>query len=261
MNGFRPRGLVIRTPEGVAFSVPLAGPYSRFLAYTVDLVAVIVLDMLLMLALSPLGLLGGDFVGALATLGFFLLNIGYGIVLEWFWGGKTLGKWLLRLRVMDAAGLRLKFNQVFMRNLFRAVDIMPAFYLLGGMACALSRLNQRLGDYVANTVVVRTPPAARFGEDLLGAGKYNSLREHPHVEARLRQQTSPVEVAVAIEAILRRDGLDPAARLDLFAELAEHFRNKATFPESALLGLTDEQFVRNVVDSLYRSQTGQGNHS
>ena len=256
MNGFRPRGLVIRTPEGVAFSVPLAGPYSRFLAYTIDLMVIAALMLVLLKILAVLSLLGGDIAGALATLGYFLISMGYGILLEWFWGGRTLGKWLLRLRVMDAAGLRLKFNQVFMRNLLRAVDMLPIFYLVGGMACALSRLNQRLGDYVANTVVVRTPPAPAFSDSLLGAGKYNSLRDHPQIEARLRQQTAPMEVAVAIEAILRRDSLDPAARLTLFAELAEHFRGKAAFPEPALLGLTDEQFVRNVVDSLYRGQKG-----
>ncbi len=255
MNGFRPRGLVIRTPEGVSFAVPLAGPYSRFLAYTIDLTVVVVLGMIMMQVLAPLRLLGGDIAGALAILGYFLISMGYGILAEWFWGGKTLGKWLLRLRVMDAAGLRLRFNQIFLRNLLRAVDMLPAFYLVGGTVCALSRLNQRLGDYVANTVVVRTPPAAGFSDSLLGAGKYNSLREHPHIEARLRQQTAPMEIAVAIEAILRRDSLDPAARLALFAELAEHFRCKAAFPESALLGLTDEQFVRNVIDSLYCGQT------
>jgi uncharacterized RDD family membrane protein YckC len=255
VNGFRPRGLVIRTPEGVAFSVPLAGPYSRFLACAVDLTAVAVLDMLVMRALTLFVLLGVDLAGAMAILCYFLISMGYGILLEWFWGGRTLGKWLLRLRVMDAAGLRLKFEQVFMRNLMRAVDMLPVFYLVGGAACGLSKLNQRLGDYVANTVVVRTPPAAEIREGLLGPDKYNSLREHPHVEARLRQQTAPTEVAVAVEAILRRDGLEPAARLELFAELAEHFRGKAAFPESALLGLTDEQFVRNVVDSLYRGQT------
>lgn len=256
MNGFRPRGLVIRTPEGVAFSVPLAGPYSRFLAFVIDLVTITAINMVAMTVVAPLGIFGGDALGALAILAYFLISMGYGIVLEWFWEGKTLGKWLLRLRVMDAAGLRLKFNQVFMRNLFRAVDMLPAFYLVGGAACALTRLNQRLGDYVANTVVVRTPPPVAFNESLLGAGKYNSLREHPHIEARLRQQTAPMEVAVAIEALLRRDTLEPAARLELFAELAAHFREKAAFPESALLGVTDEQFVRNVVDSLYRGQPG-----
>jgi uncharacterized RDD family membrane protein YckC len=260
VNGFRPRGLVIRTPEGVAFSVPLAGPYTRFLAYAIDLVVVVAAEMLIMKLMSVFKLLGGDtvgdFAGAMATLVYFLLSMGYGIVLEWFWGGKTIGKWLLRLRVMDAAGLRLKFNQVFMRNLLRAVDMLPLFYLVGGLACALSRLNQRLGDYVANTVVVRTPPPAAFSDSLLAVGKYNSLRDLPHIEARLRQQTTPTEVAVAIEAILRRDSLDPAARLALFGELAGHFREKAAFPETALLGLTDEQFVRNIVDSLYRGQAG-----
>ena len=31
---------------------------------------------------------------------------GYGIVMEWFWRGQTIGKRLVRLRVMDGKGWR-----------------------------------------------------------------------------------------------------------------------------------------------------------
>ena len=82
-------------------------------------------------------------------------------------------------------------------------------------------------------------------------GKYNSLREHPHLGARLRQRTSPAEAALALQAILRRDTLEPAARLEVFAEIAEHFRAKVPFPAEITTALADEQYVRNVVDVLY----------
>ena len=59
------------------------------------------------------------------------------------------------------------------------------------------------------------------------------------------------EARVAVEALRRRDQLDDAERVRLFAELAAHFRAYVEFPESALVGLTDEQYVRNVVDSLF----------
>jgi hypothetical protein len=39
--------------------------------------------------------------------------------------------------------------------------------------------------------------------------------------------------------------------------MAEHFRAKAEFPPEATDGISDEQFVRNVTDALYRTRTGR----
>jgi hypothetical protein len=47
---------------------------------------------------------------------------------------------------------------------------------------------------------------------------------------------------MAVEALARRDGYDPAARVELFGELAACFRSLVEFPEAALEGLTDEQY-------------------
>src|SRR5258708_39589322 len=57
---------------------------------------------------------------------------------------------------------------------------------------------------------------------------------------------------MALEAVLRRDKLDAGPRVHIFATLAEHFRSLVTFPETATLGLIDEQYVRDVVDLLFR---------
>src|SRR6185369_9650732 len=91
--------------------------------------------------------------------------------------------------------------------------------------------------------------------DQLLAGKYNSLRQYPHLTARLRQRVSPGEAAVALQALLRRDEFEPVARIELFAELAAHFRAKVDFPAEALDGITDEQYIRNVADVIYRTRT------
>jgi hypothetical protein len=56
--------------------------------------------------------------------------------------------------------------------------------------------------------------------------------------------------------LLRRDELDPYARVELFGELATHFRGKVEFPPEATDGIADEQYIRNVVDVLYRTRTG-----
>src|SRR5436190_4255461 len=196
-----------------------------------------------------------DTVGAVQAIGllaFFVLSIGYSIYFEWMWRGQTLGKRILRLRVMDAEGLRLKFSQVVIRNLLRVVDMIP-MYLVGGLAVVLSRRAQRLGDLAANTVVIRIPKLTEPNLDQLLAGKFNSLRAFPHLAARLRQRVSAEEGSLALQALVRRDLLEPQARLELFAELANHFRAKVAFPTEATDGTTDEQYVRNIVDLLYRS--------
>jgi hypothetical protein len=113
---------------------------------------------------------------------------------------------------------------------------------------------QRLGDIAANTIVIRAPRISEPDLDQLLAGKFNSLRQYPHLTARLRQNVSPGEADIALQALLRRDEFDLVARIELFSELADHFRTKVEFPAEASDGIADEQYLRNVVDVIYRSR-------
>jgi uncharacterized RDD family membrane protein YckC len=250
----RANTLPIRTPEGIVFSQLLASPVARCLAWSLDLVCILAILTALNTSLALLHWISPDLAQALSLVLYFAVSIGYAMVTEWYWRGQTLGKKLLRLRVMDAQGLRLQFSQIAIRNLLRAVDAMPVLYLVGGTACLLSRRAQRLGDLAAGTIVVRSPRLEQPDLDQVMGGKFNSLRDYPHLEARLRQRVSPAEAAVALAAVLRSDGLNPAARLQLFREMAGHFRQKVEFPAQAVEGLSDEQYLRNVVDVLYRAR-------
>lgn len=244
--------LVISTPEGCSFSLLLAGPVVRFWAWFVDLIVVIGLVILTSQLLSFFNVLIPDITMAVNILAFFLIWFGYGILLEGIWNGQTLGKRIFHLRVMDEQGLKLGVYQVFIRNLLRLVDSLPNFYLLGGVICLLTRRCQRLGDLAAGTVVVKTiRPDIPDVERILG-DKYNSFRKYPQLEARLRQQVSPSEAQVLLQALLRRNSLKPTARVDLYRELAEHFRKLVDFPQAATDGLSDEHYLRNVVESLFR---------
>lgn len=253
----------VRTPEGVTFEIPIASPFSRCLALAIDIAVIFALTILfsqvigalkIMLSGIPvIGRVAEDFgTGALIVLQFFLA-IGYGMVTEWLWSGQTLGKRMMKLRVIDERGLPLGLKQVIIRNLFRLLDMMPStFYLLGGVSCLLTRRCQRIGDIAAGTLVIREMEVAppEIGE-LLTAGK-NSFATLPHLEARLRQRTTPDEARIVLDAVTRRNELSPEARLNLFAKLADYFRELAEFPDEVTIGLSDEQYIRNVVDTLFR---------
>jgi len=244
--------LLIKTPEGIVFSQLLAGPVTRFLAWLVDFLAILALILTLGRLVGLLGLISADVAGTAYTIGYFVISFGYAIVLEWAWRGQTIGKRVFRLRVVDAEGLRLQFDQIVTRNLLRFVDMLPLLYFVGGLTCWLTRKCQRLGDIAANTVVIRTPLIAEPDLSQVLSGKFNSLRQYPHLTARLRQRVSPNEAATALQALLRRDQFEPAERFDLFEQLAAHFRAKVEFPAEAMDGIADEQFVRNVVDVVYQ---------
>ncbi|MBX7258925.1 MAG: RDD family protein [Candidatus Hydrogenedentes bacterium] len=268
MKRVRANVLDIQTPEGIVFSLQLAGPVVRFLAWGVDFAAISTLVLIASYLFSFFIIFGqfllfvGDWAGAAYAVIVFVINMGYNMALEWLWRGQTVGKWLFRLSVMDAQGLRLRFNQIIIRNLLRAADMLPFLYLVGGIASLLSRRSQRLGDLAANTIVVRTTKATSPNLDQILAGKYNSFRDYPHIEARLRQRISPDEARIALQALVRRDTLEPQARVELFAEIAAHFRTLAAFPEEATYAITDEQYVRNVVDAVFRPQpVASGVHS
>jgi uncharacterized RDD family membrane protein YckC len=245
--------LVIRTPEGIVFSQSLAGPVTRFLAWLIDLLTIGVVVSTLGTLLGLLDVISADVAGAALTVSYFAVSIGYGIFMEWAWRGQTIGKRLFQLRVVDAEGMRLQFDQIVTRNLLRSVDMLPAFYFVGGVACWWSRKCQRLGDIAANTIVIRTPVIAEPDLDQLLAGKFNSLRQYPHLVARLRQRISPGEASTALQALIRRDEFEPAARVELFDQLAEHFQKKVDFPAEAVEGVAGEQYIRNVVDVIYRT--------
>ncbi len=254
MSPTRTSSLTIETPEGISFTLLLAGPVTRFLAWLIDLFAIVALNSIAQNVLQVAGVVGAEFVQAAAIIEYFALSTGYGICLEWLWRGQTLGKRVLGLRVMDAQGLRLDFSQIVIRNLLRTIDLLPAFYLVGGVACVFTRNAQRLGDLAANTIVVRNPRIEQPDLDRLLGGKFNSLLDYQHLAARLRQRITPEAAGIALNALMRRDDFEPAARVELFDDLAGYFQSIVEFPAEAVESLTGEQYVRNTVEILFRGK-------
>lgn len=240
--------LRLRTPEGVTFPLALASPLLRMAAATIDTMVVLATWGLVATLVRLVELVSADLSRGVAIISMFVLSLGYRIGAEWMWNGQSLGKRVLKLRVVDARGLKLGLAQIVIRNLLRFIDALPFAYAVGGACALINRRGQRLGDLVAGTVVIWESTEVAPDVALLGENKYNSLRGHAPLVARLRQSISPVEVRIAWSALLRRDTLEDGARIELFAELSAHFQAAAKFPEDLVEGLSDEQLVRNVVD-------------
>mgnify|MGYP006294999281 FL=1 len=93
--------------------------------------------------------------GTVAFLGWLGLGIGYHTLLEWRYG-KTIGKYLVSIRTVEADGSALSLRSSLVRNLLRLIDWLPMFYVVGILLVAVSSDHERLGDRIAGTAVVRT---------------------------------------------------------------------------------------------------------
>jgi uncharacterized RDD family membrane protein YckC len=252
MKPARQSRLSIETPEGVVFSFQLATPVSRALAWVIDAAVILTACYVISQVCTAANVFNRDIAAGVTTVLYFVISVIYGILLEWRWRGQTIGKRLLGLRVLDIHGMRLQLSQIVLRNLLRFIDALPALYLVGGIACLFSRNAQRLGDLAANTIVAVECKSEEPDLDEIAPAKYNSLLVYPHLAARLRSLVTPEAAAIAVQAVTMRDGYDPIARIELFAELAAHFRSLVEFPEQALDGVTDEQYVRSVLRVIYK---------
>lgn len=143
----------VLTPEGVALRLRAAGPVPRALAWAIDLAIRFALLLVCALLLTPLG----KAASGVYLLVLFALFWAYPVICEGAFGGQTPGKRVLELRVIAADGAPLGWVAAFVRNLLRAVDMLPFGYAAGLVTSLSDPWGRRLGDLVAGSLVVHAP--------------------------------------------------------------------------------------------------------
>ncbi len=239
----------VLTPEHVQIRLTPAGLGSRFLALLIDfaisLAIVSLLNTLLRVTFLPQGV-----QQALQVTFTFVIFTGYHIWFELRHQGRTIGKRMTKLRVVDGRGLPIRLEQSFVRNIVRALDFAPAFYGLGGLVSLIDRDRRRLGDIVADTLVVQERIPLRPQGDLRLDRRFNVLRT-PALQRRVRQRVSLEEREFLLTLCLRADRLTESARYDLMEEVGSHYRQRLGIDAPHL---SNENLVRDLTAVLW----GQG---
>ncbi|WP_338079376.1 RDD family protein [Aquibacillus halophilus] len=141
--------------------------------------AALIIDQLILMVVSMIVILGLFFVGtevnlammyfqdisslsfAIAIILLFIINWGYFFVVEYFSGGRTIGKKILAIRVIQENGHSLTLLSSLIRNLLRIIDSLPSSYLIGIIMIFFHPKHKRLGDLVAGTIVVHERKAKK----------------------------------------------------------------------------------------------------
>lgn len=243
------RTLKIATPENVEFAYELAGPGLRFTAWLID-------HLILIGATALLFLFGGFLVFVLAGIGtmiamtaVFVLWQGYFFVFEAAWHGQTPGKRLAHIRVMDERGFRVTWGQSLVRNLLRGVDGLPLFYAVAGIVSTLHRRGSRLGDIAAGTVVIKAARPIAPARIVPEAERYEPLLKDFELCERVRRRLKSPERDLLGALALRRERLEDADRMELFADAARRFEERLEVRRPDFV--SPERFVLNLCAIAY----------
>lgn len=215
------------TPDAVALDLEVATVGSRGVAYLLDLALFLVVALIL--SLIQLALLGGEwFQGGLgvsiALVLAFAWQFGYPIGFETLWGGRTLGKAAVGLRVVTVEGAPVGLRHATIRAVTAPVELLLTSGLVASLSAFLSRRGQRLGDLAAGTLVVRErriaaepeattfhapdgaqPYVARVDVSRIDAATYGLIRDTLNRRATMRTREHDrlaAEVATALAPLV-----------------------------------------------------------
>jgi uncharacterized RDD family membrane protein YckC len=172
--------ITAETPEGIAITMRAAGFPVRCMAFLIDASIRYMTISTVALSLRVGGRVG---TGVLLIVVFVILWL-YPVIFELTPAAATPGKRVMGIQVMMANGLPLTPAGCLIRNLMRAVDMLPFLYGFAIVSMLMRRDVRRLGDLAAGTLVVYCDRPSPIGD--FGPGE----PVPPSVPLTIRQQTA-----------------------------------------------------------------------
>ena len=141
--------------------------------------------------------------------------------------GQSPGKKAMRIRVIKSNGGQLDFETIVLRNLLRAVDGFPLVHVVGGFIAMIDKLNRRLGDIVADTIVVNEIYFDLQEPDFYVNFKHKGLREIEEISYKLDEE----ELYILRRFLNDREKLPKHKQQEVAQRLAEQVKERLKLDE------------------------------
>jgi uncharacterized RDD family membrane protein YckC len=233
----------VQSVTGVDLSLPLAGPGTRSYAFLIDWhVRVLLVAAWLMIAVFAfqLGLNPRSHDALFSTLPALVIYFLYQPIVELAFRGRSPGKRIAGVRILDRRGGVPSLTALVIRNLFRLIDSLPAFYVVGLTTCFLTANRVRIGDMAAGTLLVLDDSAAG--------------RSLARVESLAASSALPLETLELVDQLLERwTSLEADHRAEIARKLLA--RVGAAAGPSEVAGLSDAE-LQGRLRALLGDRTG-----
>lgn len=149
--------LQINTTQNVNLNYTIVSIGERIVAFFIDLFILYLYSILVNLVGEAIGYVYDDRWtqrGLVALI--FLPAMFYTLLMHIIFNGRTVGKMLLKMRVVKVDGSPVHWSNYLVRWMLRLVDIWLFVGSIGLLTILFSEKRQRLGDAAAGTVVIST---------------------------------------------------------------------------------------------------------
>jgi uncharacterized RDD family membrane protein YckC len=173
----RPSPDILMSPEGVPLTLKVAGLGVRLSAQLADVLLTLAGAAAILLLLGLMRLTEPHTLFAIAMMLFFITRVPYYVITELIWNGQTLGKRLMKIKVVSHDGGTLGTHAIVLRNLLKEAEIfLPgtllftldaaspvvslialAWVVMAFLIPLMNPYRQRLGDLLAGTHVIHLP--------------------------------------------------------------------------------------------------------
>jgi len=151
----------ITTSQNIDIDYEIGGLGERILARLIDYAIFILILVLFLICAGIAGKANGGIFTVIMVIVYIVLFVFYDLLCELFMNGQSIGKRLMKIRVISLDGRRPTFGQYLLRWLFRIVDFTLTIGGCALISAAVSAKCQRVGDIVAGTTLIRTSPRAQ----------------------------------------------------------------------------------------------------
>jgi uncharacterized RDD family membrane protein YckC len=153
----------ITTSQNIDIEYEVAGVGERVLARLIDYGLFILIAILGLICYAFVeNATGSQGVIIVMVIIYASLYVFYDLLCETFMNGQSIGKRVMKIKVVSLDGARPSFGQYLLRWLFRIVDFTLSFQVCGLLCAAVSKNQQRLGDMVAGTTLIKTSPRTKI---------------------------------------------------------------------------------------------------
>ncbi|WP_158825262.1 RDD family protein [Mucilaginibacter lacusdianchii] len=231
--------ITITTSQNIDIDYEVAGLGERILAYLIDggiFMALYFLGVIIAVATASVAASSIGYIIAIAV--YFGLYVFYDLVCEIFMNGQSLGKRVMKIKVVSLDGGQPTIGQYLLRWLFRIVDVTITSGVCALITVAVSDKSQRVGDMVAGTTLIKTNPRTKMDSiAFMPAGQTDYEPVYKEVT-----QLNDKEVALIHEVIhtYMQTG-NTAVVYNMAARIKEHLNVQA------MERMDDLQFLQTVV--------------
>lgn len=156
--------ITVHTSQNIDIDYEVASLGDRILAYLIDggiFFLVYILGIIIYFSSQGSGAaVNGVLVASLLII-YFALFVFYDLICELFLNGQSIGKRLMKIKVISLDGSQPTIGQYLLRWLFRIVDFTFTSGLCALISTAVSENKQRVGDMVAGTTLIKTVPRTK----------------------------------------------------------------------------------------------------